>query len=97
LAAADCCIRRESDMTERKIGTVTHYYNHLHVAGVIITDGELHTGDKIHIKGHTSDFEQTVRSMEMDHEHIDVAQPGDDIGISVIDHAREHDTVYLVN
>jgi putative protease len=84
-------------MTERKIGTVTHYYNHLHVAGVIITDGELHTGDKIHIKGHTSDFEQTVRSMEMDHEHIDVAKPGDDIGLAVIDHAREHDTVYVVN
>ena len=35
-------------MTERKIGTVTHYYNHLHVAGVIITDGELHTGDRRH-------------------------------------------------
>ena len=84
-------------MTERKIGTVTHYYNHLHVAGVVITDGELHTGDKIHIKGHTSDFEQEVKSMEMDHGHIDVAKAGDDIGIEVIDHAREHDTVYLVS
>ena len=83
-------------MTETKIGTVTHYYNHLHVAGVIITDGELHTGDRIHIKGHTSDFEQEVTSMEMDHGHIDVAKPGDDIGIKVVDHAREHDVVYLV-
>lgn len=84
-------------MTETKIGTVTHYYNHLHVAGVIITDGELHTGDRIHIKGHTSDFEQDVESMEMDHGHIDLARPGDDVGIRVIDHAREHDTVYLVS
>ena len=84
-------------MTELKIGTVTHYYNHLHVAGVIITDGELHTGDKIHIKGHTSDFAQEVESMEMDHGHVDVARPGDDIGIKVVDHAREHDTVYLVS
>ncbi len=84
-------------MTETKIGTVTHYYNHIHVAGVILTDGELRTGDTIHIQGHTSDFTQKVGSMEMDHKAIDVARPGDDIGISVIDHAREHDTVYKVS
>jgi translation elongation factor EF-1alpha len=84
-------------MTETKIGTVTHYYNHLHVAGVILTDGELHKGDRIHIKGHTSDFEQTVGSMEMDHQPIEVAKPGDDIGLSVVEHAREHDTVYMVS
>ena len=51
-------------MDETKIGTVTHYYNHLHVAGVAITDGELHKGDTIHVKGNTSDFEQKVESME---------------------------------
>lgn len=84
-------------MTEKKIGTVTHYYNHLHVAGVILTDGELHKGDRIHIKGHTSDFEQTVGSMEMDHQPIEAAKRGDDIGLSVIEHAREHDTVYMVS
>jgi putative protease len=83
-------------MTETQIGTVTHYYNHIHVAGVILTDGELHKGDTIHIHGHTSDFTQRVGSMEMDHKPIDAAKTGDDIGISVIDHAREHDAVYLV-
>jgi putative protease len=83
-------------MTETKIGTVTHYFNNIHVAGVILTDGELHKGDTIHILGHTSDFMQKVGSMEMDHKQIDAATTGDDIGISVIDHAREHDTVYLV-
>jgi len=84
-------------MTETKIGTVTHYFNHIHVAGVILTDGELHTGDTIHIQGHTSDFTQKVGSMELDHKPIDNAKLGDDIGISVTDHAREHDTVYLVS
>lgn len=84
-------------MTETRIGTVTHYYNHLHVAGVNITEGALHTGDRIHIRGHTSDFEQTVRSMEIDHERVDTAAPGDDIGLAVIDHARENDSVYLVS
>ena len=79
-------------MTETKIGTVTHYFNHLHVAGVTLTDGELHNGDVIHIKGHTSDFEQKVESMQIDHEAVDTARPGDRIGLSVIEHAREHDT-----
>jgi len=83
-------------MTETMIGTVTHYYNHLHVAGVKITDGELHKGDTIHIRGHTSDFEQKVRSMEIDHATVEVAGPGSDIGLSVVAHAREHDAVYLV-
>ncbi len=84
-------------MTETKIGTVTHYFNHLHVAGVTLTDGELHKGDVIHIKGHTSDFEQKVESMQIDHEAVETAGPGDQIGLSVIEHAREHDTVYTVS
>jgi putative protease len=84
-------------MTEKKIGTVTHYYNHLHVAGVTITDGELRKGDVIHVRGHTSDFEQKVESMQIEHESVDVAKPGDQIGLSVIEHAREHDTVYTVS
>jgi putative protease len=81
-------------MTETKIGSVTHYFNHLHVAGVVINDGELRKGDTIHIKGHTSDFEQIVESMEIDHETVEVAKKGDQIGLSVIEYAREHDTVY---
>ena len=86
----------ESDMTEKRIGTVTHYFNHLHVAGVKITDAELHKGDTIHIKGHTSDFEQKVESMELNHEALEIAKPGDKIGLSVIEHAREHDAVCIV-
>ncbi len=84
-------------MTEKKIGTVTHYYNHIHVAGVSITDGELHEGDIIHVKGYTSDFEQKVQSMQIDHKTVSSARRGDQIGLSVIEHAREHDTIYMVS
>ena len=84
-------------MSEQRIGTVTHYWNHLHVAGVSVSDGELREGDRIHVKGHTSDFEQRVESMQIDHEKIRVAKPGDEIGLGVIEHAREHDVVYRVN
>ncbi len=83
-------------MDETKIGTVTHYYNHLHVAGVAITDGELHKGDTIHVKGNTSDFEQKVESMEIDNEAVEVAKPGDQIGLVVIEYTRAHDTIYKV-
>ncbi len=83
-------------MTETKIGTVTHYYDNLHVATVTITDVELHKGDTIHVKGHTSDFEQTVESMEIHHKEVEVAKPGDQIGLRVIEHVRQHDTVYRV-
>lgn len=83
-------------MAETRIGDVTHYYNQLHVAAVRITDGELHAGDTIHVKGHTSDFVQEVGSMERDHRPVEVAMPGDDVGIELEEHAREHDEVYLV-
>ncbi len=84
-------------MSETKIGTVTHYFTQLHVASVEIADGELHIGDTIHIKGHTSDFMQTVGSMELEHESVNVAKQGDDIAIAMDEYTRVHDTVYLVD
>ena len=77
-------------MTEKKVGNVTHYYNNLHVATIKITDGELHVGDLIHIDGHTSDFTVKIKSMQLDHEPIDVAHEGDIVGVEVSEHAREY-------
>ena len=84
-------------MSETKIGTVTHYFTHLHVAAVEIEDGELHIGDMIHIKGHTSDFIQKVDSMEFEHVSTDLAKPGDNVGIAMDEYTREHDSVYVVH
>ena len=84
-------------MIEKMIGNVTHYYNHLHVATVRITDGELHLGDMIHIEGHTSDFMQKIASMELEHKSVDVAKPGDIVGIATNEHVRENDRVYVVH
>jgi putative protease len=83
-------------MAEQKIGIVTHYFGKLGVAAIDITDGELHVGDTIHITGHTSDFTQTVDSMQAEHDSVEVAKPGDSVGIRVGEHAREHDEVYKV-
>lgn len=83
-------------MAEQLIGQVTHYFGKAGVAAIKITEGELHVGDTIHIVGHTSDFTQTVESMQLDRAPIEVAKVGDEIGIKVVDHAREHDQVYRV-
>ena len=83
-------------MAEQKIGVVIHYWTHIHVAGIHLTDGELRAGDTIRIKGHTSDFGQKIVSMQVDNEAVETARPGDDVGIRVAEYAREHDEVFKV-
>ncbi len=83
-------------MAEKKIGVITHYFGKIGVAGLKITEGDLRVGDTIHIKGHTSDFTQRVDSMQIEHESVEVAQPGQKVGLRVIEHAREHDDVFKV-
>jgi hypothetical protein len=81
---------------EEAVGTVTHYYSHLNVAVVQLNNGTLKTGSTIHIKGATTDFTQTVDSMEYEHLPIEQALAGQSFGLRVKEHAREHDIVYLV-
>ena len=83
-------------MAEQLIGKVTHYFGKAQVAGIEITDGELHVGDSIHVVGHTSDFTQAIESMQIDRAPVEVARVGDLIGIKVAEHAREHDEVFRV-
>jgi putative protease len=83
-------------MAEQLIGKVTHYFGKARVAAVLITDGELHVGDTIHVVGHTSDFSQKVDSIQIDRAPVETAKVGDEIGIQVVEHAREHDEVYRV-
>lgn len=82
-------------MQEKEVGRVTHYFSKLGVA-VIELDDTVKTGDTIHIKGHTSDFTQQIDSMQIEHETVEIAQPGQSIGLRVSGHAREHDVVFKV-
>ncbi|HAV43396.1 TPA: hypothetical protein DCX15_05215 [bacterium] len=81
---------------EEKIGVVVHYFSHLEVGAINLTDGDLAVGDTIHIKGHTTDLEQKVESMQIEHENVERASKGQSIGIRVKEHVREHDIVYKV-
>jgi len=81
---------------ETKIGRVTHYFSKLSVAIVKVEEGSLKLGDEIRIKGATSDFTQKVESMEVDHQPVKEVAAGKEVGIKVIEHARENDDVYKV-
>jgi hypothetical protein len=80
---------------EVEIGHVTHYFNHLNVAALSLSDG-LKSGDTIHILGHMTDFTQKVGSMEVEHHSVTLVKAGDDVAIKVTEPVREHDTVYRV-
>lgn len=83
-------------IAEQRAGVVTHYYSHLSVAVVKLDQGALRVGDTIHIKGHTTDFQQRVESMQVEHQSIPSAQVGEEFGLKVTEHVREHDAVYKV-
>jgi len=81
---------------EKLIGRITHYYSHLSVGIIELTDGELKVGDTIHIKGTHTDFSQTVDSIQIEHQNVARAEKGKVVGIKVKDKVREHDQVYRV-
>jgi hypothetical protein len=74
------------------IGIVTHYFPHVNAAVIKMKQG-LTAGDRIRIKGHTTDFTQTVTSMQIDREPINTAKKGDEIGLEVVSRVRQHDIV----
>lgn len=80
---------------EVEVGRVTHYFSHLGVAVMSLTDS-LKLGDKIHIMGHSTDFVQRVTSMEIEHHSIVWVKPGDDVAVRVNQPVHVHDMVYRV-
>ena len=81
---------------EKLIGKIVHYFNKINVGIIEITDGELKVGDTVHIKGHTSDFNQQIGSMQIEHQIVEKAKKGDGVGVKVDSPVHEHDQVYLV-
>ncbi len=83
-------------MEEEKVGTVQKFFAKPSVAAVEVTAGVLRIGDRLHFKGHTTDFEETVASMQIELEPVEEAKPGDLIGIKVKERVRENDSVFKV-
>lgn len=82
-------------MTEEEIGTVKSFFSKVGVAAIDLT-GTLKVGDKIKIKGATTDFEQTVDSIQIDREPVEKAASGASVGIKVADKVRPNDKVYKI-
>lgn len=82
-------------MEEKEIGEVSGYFSHVGVAAIKLS-GALKIGDKVHIKGHTTDFKQKVGSMQIERKNVKSAKKGDHIGIKVQEKVRPNDKVFLM-
>lgn len=82
-------------MPETEIGKVMDFFARPVVAGIDMS-GDLKVGDKIHIKGHTTDLEMVVNSMQIDNKDVTEAKKGQSVGVKVPDRVRSGDTVYKI-
>ncbi len=82
-------------MGEKEIGKISTYFSHIGVAAIKLS-GKLKVGNKVHIKGHTTDFEQKVASIQIEKEKVSEAKKGDHIGIKVEEKVRPNDKIFLV-
>jgi putative protease len=79
-----------------KIGEVTHYFPHVNAAAVKLLKSGLKVGDSVYIKGHTTDFKETVNSIQLDHATIPEGKKGQEIGLLVKSRVRQGDKVYKI-
>ena len=84
----------ERELTE--VGEIIHFFTKINVAIVELT-ATLAVGDQILIKGPTTNVEEKVESMQIEHENVQKATRGQSIGLKVNDRVREHDVVYKVS
>jgi hypothetical protein len=76
-----------------EVGRITHFFSKISVAVVELT-APLVVGDRILVKGPSTDFEQVIESMQIEHQNIPRAEAGQSIGLKMASHVREKDIVY---
>lgn len=81
------------ESTTKPIGKVTHYFGGINV-GIVKFNKTVDVGEKIKFKGATTDFEQTIESMQYNHEDIKSAKKNQEVGIKIEQKVREGDEVY---
>jgi len=83
-------------MKEIEVGKVADYFAHIGVVAIEVTAEGIEVGDTLHFKGHTTDFVDEVKSMQIEHDQVEKAEPGDNVGIKVSERVRSHDKVMKV-
>ena len=83
-------------MAEELIGTITHYFPKPQV-GVLKLQADLELGDVLHLRGHTTDFEQRIESMQVEHSAVETAGAGTEVAVKLNERVRAGDEAYRVS
>ncbi len=82
-----------AEPTMEEIGRIAAFFAHPSAA-IVALKAPLRVGETIYVKGHTTDFQQVVESMQVDHQPVQEAQPGQDVAVKMKDKCRKHDAIY---
>ena len=83
-------------MSGIRIGEVTHFYDRLCVAVLKLTE-PIRVGDMLHLLGHHTDYQQKVESLQIEHQAVTEAGPGQDVAVKVIQKVHPGDAVFKVS
>jgi putative protease len=83
-------------MAEEQVGVVIKFFSKPSVAAIQVSGDGIKKGDVLKYKGHTTDFTESVGSMEIDNNAVEEAPSGSLVGIKVKERVRENDKVYKV-
>lgn len=87
---------KEPHLHEKPIGRITHYFGKVKAGIILIEKGPLKVGQKIHIKGHTTDLKQSIKSMQINHIPVEEGRKGEEVGIQTKRPVRTDDLVFLI-
>jgi hypothetical protein len=93
---AESVWEKQNEPVQEPVGKVSDFFAHPSVAGITLT-GPVKIGDKIKIKGHTTDFETTIDSLQIHNAPVREAKADDEIGIKVPERVRIGDIVYKIS
>jgi len=82
-------------MSGVRIGEITHYFDRIEVAVVALTE-TIRVGDTVHMLGPSTDFQQEVTSLQIEHQPIDEAGPGQEVAMRVKQRVRPRDKVFKI-
>jgi putative protease len=83
-------------MKEIEIGRVADYFAKIGVVAIEVTAEGIKVGDTLHFHGHTTDFTESIKSMQIEHDSVEEAGVGANVGIKVKERVRTHDKVFKV-
>ena len=83
-------------MSGIRVGEVTHFYDRLGVAVLKLRE-PICIGDTLHLLGHHTDFQQKVESLQIEHQPVTEASPGQDVALKVTQTVHPGDSVFKVS